>query len=87
MPAALAIALYTAVHVEGRMIAAQLQVLVTVALAILAYDELRVRTVEHAGAAAIVAAAVVTVGPVTGGAIRHAVRDVRAGESHEPQTD
>jgi hypothetical protein len=29
----------------------------------------------------------VTVGPITGGAIRHAVRDVRAGEANEPQTD
>jgi 4-amino-4-deoxy-L-arabinose transferase-like glycosyltransferase len=87
LPAIVAIGLYMAVHIEGRLVAAQLQVLVTVTLATLAYDELWVRRVERTGAAAIVAAAVLTVGPVTGGAIRHVVRDVRAGEANEPQTD
>jgi hypothetical protein len=86
LPAVLAIGLYMAVHIEGRLIAAQLQVLVTVTLATLAYDELRVRRVERTGVAAIVAAAVVTVGPISGGAIRHVVRDMRVGEANEPET-
>jgi 4-amino-4-deoxy-L-arabinose transferase-like glycosyltransferase len=87
VPAIGAIALYLAVHIEGRLIAGQLQVLIVTLLATLAYDRARVDAIGQTGAAACLAAAIVTEGPVAAGALRNTVNDLAYGESREHLAD
>jgi hypothetical protein len=87
VPAAVAIALHLGVHVEGRLIAGQLQVLVVTLLVTLACNRARVNAAGNLGAAACLAAAAVTEGPIAAGALRNTVNDLRSGESRERLAD
>jgi hypothetical protein len=82
LPAVAAIGLYMLVHIEGRLVASQVEVLIVMMLSALAYARTRVRWMDSSAAAACVLAAALTAGPVAAGAARHTLMDLlgRGGE-------
>jgi hypothetical protein len=84
VPALLSSAIYLIVHIEARFIAGQIQIGLTLLVALLgaaAKDRMRLERVATIGC---VLAACVTAGPVAAGAVRHTVRDLYGGEAAEP---
>jgi hypothetical protein len=86
-PAAAAIGLYLLVHIEGRLVAGQLEVLIVMTLSALTYAQARLRWIDRSAAAACVLAAALTAGPVAAGAVRHTLMDVLGRGGPERTTD
>lgn len=87
LPAVAAIGLYMLVHIEGRLVAGQLEVLIVMLLSALAYAQTRLRWIDSSAAAACVLAAALTVGPVAAGAARHTLMDLLGRGGQERTTD
>src|SRR5260221_2684012 len=75
------------VHIEGRLVAGQLEVLIVMTLSALAYARTRARWIDVTAAAACVVAAAVTAGPVAAGAARHTVGDLLGRGGQERTAD
>jgi hypothetical protein len=87
LPAVAAIGLYMLVHIEGRLVAGQLEVLIVMMLSALAFARTRARWIDAPAAAACVLAAAVTAGPVAAGAARHTLMDLLGRGGQERATD